>query len=229
MKLFSTLTTTGALLVLSVTAIPAGNYPPPPGGWESVDYPPGTGEDLSSYPGSSSDHGGTTITSTSTSISKPSVIPTTTSSSSSIASPSNTESPNDDAGSGSGSGGSFQGEVFQFTSTYNVVATPDQVVNGTTYTGGLPGVIAYFDLGINSDRDLICWNIKLKGFRGEYQSDTNTATELREAPAGQSGPPRLNFPNPTGDGDERYSDGCMTGRYHSTTTGNRIRISWSRK
>lgn len=27
---------------------------------------------------------------------------------------------------------------FKFTSTYNIIATPDQVINGTTPTGGLP-------------------------------------------------------------------------------------------
>ena len=97
-------------------------YPAPPGGWENVKYPPGTGENLKSYP-----------------------------------------APN---------GGSCMPGPFNFTSTYHVVATPDQVVNGTTnptFTGGLPGCTGYYDFGINSDLDLICWSIKLVGFQGDYQ------------------------------------------------------------
>jgi hypothetical protein len=48
---------------------------------------------------------------------------------------------------------------FDFTSTYAVVATPDQVVNGTASvsTPGEPGAIGYYNYGIQSDLDLICW------------------------------------------------------------------------
>lgn len=100
---------------------------------------------------------------------------------------------------------------FKFTSTYHVVATPDQVVNGTTPTGGLEGAVGYYDFGINSELDLICYNIKLVNFRGDYQSPAATATHIHEAAAGQSGPPRLSFPNPAGDGAERVSVGCLKG------------------
>jgi hypothetical protein len=47
---------------------------------------------------------------------------------------------------------------FQFTSTYLVTATPDQVINSTgTPTPGQPGAIGYFNYGINSDLDIICY------------------------------------------------------------------------
>ncbi|KAK3674054.1 hypothetical protein LTR78_005901 [Recurvomyces mirabilis] len=105
---------------------------------------------------------------------------------------------------------------FEFTSTYNIVATPDQVVNGTTPTGGLPGAIGYYNFGINSDKDLICWSITLNGFRGNYQSPARTATHIHQAAKGASGPPRLAFPNPVGDEKEAISVGCMTGPF---TTG----------
>ncbi|KAL9126781.1 MAG: hypothetical protein Q9217_004229 [Psora testacea] len=101
--------------------------------------------------------------------------------------------------------------VFNFTSTYHIVATPDQVVNGTTdptFTGGLPGCTGFYDFGINVDLDLICYSIKLVGFRGEYQSLAATATHVHEAARGKSGPPRLVFPNPVGDEKVRYSFGC---------------------
>lgn len=47
---FTTLTSTAALLS-SVLALPTDiTYGPPPGGWENVKYPAGTGENLPSYP-----------------------------------------------------------------------------------------------------------------------------------------------------------------------------------
>jgi len=47
---------------------------------------------------------------------------------------------------------------FYFTSTYLVTATPDQVINSTgTPTPGQPGAIGYFNYGINSDLDVICY------------------------------------------------------------------------
>lgn len=46
---------------------------------------------------------------------------------------------------------------FYFTSTYQVVATPDQVINGTTPTPGEPGAIGYFNYGININLDVICY------------------------------------------------------------------------
>ncbi|KAL8931396.1 MAG: hypothetical protein Q9211_006992, partial [Gyalolechia sp. 1 TL-2023] len=100
---------------------------------------------------------------------------------------------------------------FVFTSTYHILATPDQVVNGTTnpvFTGGLPGAQATYDFGINVDLELICYDIKLTGFRGVYQSPAKTATHVHEAVRGRTGPPRLAFPNPMGNGDVRRSVGC---------------------
>ncbi|KAJ0108241.1 hypothetical protein J7T55_000207 [Diaporthe amygdali] len=87
-------------------------------------------------------------------------------------------------------------QVFQFSSTQFVKATPDQVVNGTTKTGGLPGASGTYNFGINSQTDTICYNITLYGFRGEYQSPAATATHIHEAARGASGPPRIAFPNP---------------------------------
>merc|ERR1712029_711723 len=103
---------------------------------------------------------------------------------------------------------------FEFTSTYSVVATPDQVVNSDNeFTGGLEGAKGFYEYGINSKEDYICWNIVLDNFRGEYQSAADTATHIHEAPKGQAGPPRLAFPNPVpvGDGKKRISIGCMMG------------------
>ncbi|KAL8677032.1 MAG: hypothetical protein Q9186_006495 [Xanthomendoza sp. 1 TL-2023] len=124
--------------------------------------------------------------------------------------------------------------VFNFTSTYHILATPDQVVNGTTdpvFTGGLPGSQATYDFGINVDLDLICYNIKLTGFRGEYQSPAKTATHVHEGAKGRNGPPRLAFPNPMGEGHERISVGCLQGPFttgllvNGTDTGTGFKLS----
>lgn len=59
----------------------------------------------------------------------------------------------------SGSGkGDLKDFPFCFTSTYQIVATPDQVVNANnTATPGEPGAIGYYNYGIQADLDLICW------------------------------------------------------------------------
>merc|ERR1711939_1248259 len=79
---------------------------------------------------------------------------------------------------------------FEFTSTYSVVATLDQVVDSNNNpTGGLAGAKGLYEYGINSKEDYICWNIVLENFRGDYQSPADTATHIHEAPKGKSGPP----------------------------------------
>jgi hypothetical protein len=46
---------------------------------------------------------------------------------------------------------------FTFTSTFNLVATPDRVVNGTTPTPGEAGSMGFYNYGINSELDIICY------------------------------------------------------------------------
>ncbi|KAH7031453.1 uncharacterized protein B0I36DRAFT_431557 [Microdochium trichocladiopsis] len=109
---------------------------------------------------------------------------------------------------------------FDFTSTSEVVATPEQVVNTTNFfTGGLPGAKGYYKFGLNSDEDIICYNITLVGFRGEYQSPARTATHIHQSPPGRSGPPRIAFPNPEPVGGEdsnvRRSIGCLKGPFET--------------
>lgn len=122
-------------------------------------------------------------------------------------------------------GGDQGDQVFQFSSTQVVKATPDQVVNGTTPTGGLPGASGTYNFGINSQTDTICYNITLYGFRGEYQSPAATATHIHEAARGASGPPRIAFPNPqpvAGNQDVRNSVGCLTGPFKTGVLANGV-------
>ncbi|KAF2750401.1 hypothetical protein M011DRAFT_386752, partial [Sporormia fimetaria CBS 119925] len=106
--------------------------------------------------------------------------------------------------------------LFTFTSTHSVSATPDQVVNGTTPTGGIAGASGTFNFGINSLTNTICYNITLHNFQGEFESPADTATHIHEAARGASGPPRIAFPNPqpvSGDPAVRNSVGCLTGPF----------------
>lgn len=110
--------------------------------------------------------------------------------------------------------------LFQFSSTMLANAVPEQVVDGTTPTGGLAGASGTFNFGLNAATDTICYNITLNNFQGDFASPATTATHIHEAAAGQSGPPRIAFPNPVAVGDPAAgvmnSVGCMTGPF---TTG----------
>lgn len=45
-----------------------------------------------------------------------------------------------------------------FTSTYSIVATPEQVVNNVSVsTPGQPGAVGYYNYGINSKDNVICY------------------------------------------------------------------------
>ncbi|CAM1503702.1 Fc.00g012930.m01.CDS01 [Cosmosporella sp. VM-42] len=103
---------------------------------------------------------------------------------------------------------------FTFTSTFKVTATPDQVVNpNNEFTGGLEGAKGIFQYGLNSKEDVICYNITITGFRGEFSSLASTATHIHEAAKGKSGPPRIAFPNPEGDEKRRNTIGCLKGPF----------------
>lgn len=110
--------------------------------------------------------------------------------------------------------------LFSFSSTMLANATPEQVVNGTEPTGGLAGASGTFNFGLDSATDTICYNITLNNFQGEFDSPATTATHIHEAATGQSGPPRIAFPNPVAVGDPAAgvmnSVGCLTGPF---TTG----------
>lgn len=110
--------------------------------------------------------------------------------------------------------------LFSFSTTMLANATPEQVVDGTTPTGGLAGASGTFNFGLNAATDTICYNITLNNFQGDFASPATTATHIHEAAAGQSGPPRIAFPNPVAVGDPAAgvmnSVGCMKGPF---TTG----------
>jgi hypothetical protein len=109
-------------------------------------------------------------------------------------------------------------EPSSFTSAFTVMATPDQVINNDGDAApGEPGATGTFTFRINSDEEIICYDIRLEGVTGDYESPAKTATHIHEAAAGQPGPPRIAFPNPEPVGDgPRTSSGCLQGPF---TTG----------
>jgi hypothetical protein len=101
-----------------------------------------------------------------------------------------------------------------FTSIYNITATPDQVIGAMGPAPGQPGARGQFNYAINSKTDTICYDITLTGVTGEYQSAARTATHIHEAAKGAAGPPRIAFPNPGPITDGvRRSVGCLTGPF----------------
>ncbi|KAG7529380.1 hypothetical protein FFLO_05695 [Filobasidium floriforme] len=115
--------------------------------------------------------------------------------------------------------------VFHFTSTYTAWAGPDQVINNSQVAvPGEPGAYGVYKFGINADEDLICYNISVY-ISGDYQSPAVTATHIHEAVRGRAGPPRIAFPNPTGDSPLteqgwRTSYGCLQGPFETGVLAN---------
>lgn len=109
-------------------------------------------------------------------------------------------------------------EPSNFTSAFTSMATPDQVVNADGDPApGEPGATGTFTFRINSELDIICYDITLEGVTGDYMSPANTATHIHQAALGEAGPPRIAFPDPTPVGDgPRSSSGCLQGPF---TTG----------
>jgi hypothetical protein len=109
-------------------------------------------------------------------------------------------------------------EPDSFTSAFTVMATPDEVIDPDgNPVDGQAGASGTFDLRINSDLDVICYDITLDGVTGEYESAAKTATHIHQAAAGEAGPPRIAFPNPSPVGEgPRTSSGCLQGPF---TTG----------
>jgi hypothetical protein len=177
----STILTTVAVLAVGGLAIPTHPDYTPPGGWESVKYPPGTGEGLEHYP---PPKGGW-------------------------------ESVKYPPGTGAGQPG-CPPSPFHFSSTYSVKAVPEEVVDSENkFTGGLKGAVGYYNFGISSEYNTICYNITLYDFKGNYQSPAKTATHIHEGAKGKAGPPRIAFPNPVPieHTNKRVSIGCITGPF----------------
>ncbi|CAA9966055.1 CHRD domain containing protein [Pyrenophora teres f. maculata] len=107
-------------------------------------------------------------------------------------------------------------QLFDFTSQFFVNAVPEEVVNGTEPTGGIAGASGTFNFGINSVLNMICYEITLHNFQGEFSSPATTATHIHEAKKGESGPPRISFPNPemvAHDHTVMHSAGCLKGPF----------------
>jgi len=109
-------------------------------------------------------------------------------------------------------------EPATFTSAFTAMATPAMVINNDGVpTPGQPGASGSFMYRINSDLDVICYDITLTGVTPPYQSPAKTATHIHQGAEGKAGPPRIALPNPEDDGSGKLvSSGCLQGPF---TTG----------
>ena len=105
-----------------------------------------------------------------------------------------------------------------FTSTLTSTATPDQVVDDFGKpVPGQPGASGTFTLRVNSQQNIICYDITLTGVTQPFESSARTATHLQEGKPGESGYPRMVFPDPQGPpSGPLTSKGCLKGPF---TTG----------
>lgn len=110
------------------------------------------------------------------------------------------------------------GEPDTFTSAFTAMATPAQVVNADgVATPGTAGATGTFNYRLNSDLDIICYDISVRGISTPFESPAKTATHIHQAPSGKPGPPRIAFPNPVEQPDGTFtSSGCLQGPF---TTG----------
>ena len=102
--------------------------------------------------------------------------------------------------------GSSVPEPDSFTSAFRVDLTPAAVVDmkGVSKPGEA-GAAATYDLRVNSDQDVVCYDIRLSGATEPFKSPARTATHLHEAAPGAAGPARIVFPNP----QSGSSKGCL--------------------
>ena len=105
-----------------------------------------------------------------------------------------------------------------FTSTLTSSLTPDQVVDDAGKpVPGQPGASGTVTLKVNSQMNVVCYDITLTGVTQPYESSARTATHLQEGKPGESGYPRMVFPDPQGPpGGPLTSKGCLQGPF---TTG----------
>lgn len=90
-------------------------------------------------------------------------------------------------------------EPDRFTSAFRVALTPDAVVDAMgAPTPGEAGATGSYELRLNSDEEVVCYDIEVAGVTGPFMSPARTATHVHEGADGVSGPARIVFPNPQG-------------------------------
>lgn len=108
----------------------------------------------------------------------------------------------------------------KFTSAFTVTATPDNVLDSS----GLPvegesGASGSATLRVNSDLDIICWDVTVRGVSGTVAGAGLSGMAIREAPAGYTGPARIAVPNPEGNAAKRTGAGCAQGPFKTGVVG----------
>lgn len=114
----------------------------------------------------------------------------------------------------------YTNEPKYFTSAFHARAVNTTIItNDGAPVGGQPGAFGQFSYRVNSDKDVICWDITTVGVTAGYQSPAITATHIHQGRAGSAGPPRIAFPNPdfvsynAAGAEVRRSKGCQKGPF----------------
>lgn len=123
--------------------------------------------------------------------------------------------------------GTFVAEPSYFTSAVSTRAVPGAVIaNNGTAAPGQSNAFGHFSYKINSDEEIICFDIRTVNVTGDYLSPAFTATHIHQGAVGAAGPPRIAFPNPqyvrndhTG-AEIRESKGCLQGPFSTNVTAN---------
>lgn len=116
-------------------------------------------------------------------------------------------------------GASAASEPDEFTSMITAIGDPDAVVDEDgEFIGGEPGASAVSNFRINSDEEIVCYDITLEGVTPPYESPALTATHFHEGEPGVQGPPRVVFEDPTENDDGTLtSEGCIQGPFTTGT------------
>lgn len=106
----------------------------------------------------------------------------------------------------------------EFTSAFSVRATGDEVPppgeDDDTDDEGNADASGRYDLMLNADMDVICFDIEIAGATDNPQSPAPTANHLHDGAAGEVGPPVVLFPNPEMDGaGNLITEGCLESPY----------------
>lgn len=96
-----------------------------------------------------------------------------------------------------------------FTSAFSVTASPDQVPPEDGERGN-PDASGTYDLELNSDEEIICFDITVTGANAPFESPAATANHIHRGFAGIGGPAVVLFPNPEAGSDGTLTvDGCL--------------------
>lgn len=97
-----------------------------------------------------------------------------------------------------------------FTSAFRVDANATQVPADDQGNRGNTAATGVWDLQINADQEIICFDITVDGINPPYESPAMTATHIHQGAPGEVGGAKVLFPNPEMTSNGTYvAEGCL--------------------